>query len=522
MAARTRREYITVVTASGTVVTTRRTMTSGKVPDVPSGSSVVGGAQRVEGSVIRTESKGRTFMTASGVLRTLVAPTLAASAPRTKIVVAGTPQMPTAASSVSCLNSDAVSMPPISDVVAVPDAPPADPPISGGVLSAQNRQDLSAFMATSVLPNTNRVYAKEWRAWTIFIKTETGSDDPYLVGVPDDEKAALVALLMMRRHGKGKRGKAASAFTAAVRHMNAQMVMSTTFLESSIIATARSSCLMKPDEVRARKDEGPSSTVKLPICESILSDMRDRLWKGRDWSDESKKSKAAYLACMYGFDTAGRVSEYTHCELGGQDHCARVDDLTFSVEVAGITEYITGSGLAEMRLGDSFEGRRHVTECMVRTVSAKGKVVVKPKHMSRRSPEEEEFLDDLVSWIVHSGTTGKEEVFSFRRSDGQLMPMTGRTVRDELKRTCEHNGLPPAYFSSHSLRKGAITHMRAQGASEDDRRDRGNYSAGSQVMNSTYDYAVGLGPLASNSLKGGHRLDKKDIKRMLPPKRKSE
>ena len=129
--------------------------------------------------------------------------------------------MSAAGSSVSCLNAAAVSMPPISDIVTVPDASPADPPISGGVLSAQNRQDLSAFMATSVLPNTNRVYAKEWRAWTMFIKVETGSDDPYLVGVPDDEKTALVALLMMRRHRTGKRGKAASAFTAAVRHMNA-------------------------------------------------------------------------------------------------------------------------------------------------------------------------------------------------------------------------------------------------------------------------------------------------------------
>ena len=62
---------------------------------------------------------------------------------------------------------------------------------------------------------------------------------------------------------------------------------------------------------------------------------------------------------------------------------------------------------------------------------------------------------------------------------------------------------------------------RAQGVSKDDWRDRGNNSAGSQVMNSTYDYAVRLGILASNSLKGGHRLDKKDIKRMLSPKRKS-
>jgi hypothetical protein len=32
--------------------------------------------------------------------------------------------------------------------------------------------------------------------------------------------------------------------------------------------------------------------------------------------------------------------------------------------------------------------------------------------------------------------------------------------------------------------------MRATGATEDDRRDRGNYSASSQVMNQTYDYAV--------------------------------
>ena len=126
------------------------------------------------------------------------------------------------------------------------------------------------------------------------------------------------------------------------------MVMSTTFVDSSIVATARASCLMKTDEVRARKDEGPFSSVKLPICESILADMRDRLWKERGWSDESKKSKTSYLACMYGFDTAGRVSEYTHCELGNQDHCAGVDDLIFSVAVAGVNEYIAGKGLVEL------------------------------------------------------------------------------------------------------------------------------------------------------------------------------
>ena len=48
--------------------------------------------------------------------------------------------------------------------------------------------------------------------------------------------------------------------------------------------------------------------------------------------------------------------------------------------------------------------------------------------------------------------------------------------------------------------------MSALGASEDDRRDRGNYAPNSQVMNTTYDYATGLGPLAANSLVGGRAM----------------
>ena len=94
-----------------------------------------------------------------------------------------------------------------------------------------------------------------------------------------------------------------------------------------------------------------------------------------------------------------------------------------------------------------------------------------------------EFLDDLAARIIHSGDSGTDEVFSFRKRDGTIVRLTGRSVRDEIKKTCAGNGLPPDYFSAHSLRKGAITHMRAQGATEDDRRDRGNYTAGSTVMN---------------------------------------
>ena len=64
-----------------------------------------------------------------------------------------------------------------------------------------------------------------------------------------------------------------------------------------------------------------------------------------------------------------------------------------------------------------------------------------------------------------------------------------------------------------------MTHMRAAGAPEDDRRDRGNYAPGSQVMNSTYDYATGLGPLAANSLSGGWVPSLEHVRRLIPAKR---
>ena len=394
----------------------------------------------------------------------------------------------------------------------------AEPPVTSGSMSAQSRQQLSTFISTAVLPKTNQVYEKEWASFLAFVKTETGSDDPFLTVCTDDEKASLVALMMMRRHEAGKRGKAATAFTAAVRQMYTRAMRSTDFFDSSIIATARTSCLMKPDELRAARERGPVSTVKLPMCESLIAEMRLLLWVS-GWTDLGLGGKSLYMGIAYGWETAGRIGEYTHCEPGNQNHCARKDYITFIVEVLGVTQNVLGSDLAALKLEDSVGGRMGVLECRVRTVSSKGKIVVKPKLVGRRSPEESEFLDDLTAWMTYNGTNGQDEAFSYRKKDGSLVNLTGRAVREEIKKTCTSNGLPPDYFSAHSLRKGAITHMRAQGATEDDRRDRGNYSAGSTVMNSVYDYATGLGPRASNSLEGGHRLDKKDIKRMIPARK---
>jgi hypothetical protein len=101
------------------------------------------------------------------------------------------------------------------------------------------------------------------------------------------------------------------------------------------------------------------------------------------------------------------------------------------------------------------------------------------------------------------------------RGGSQFFILTGGTTGIDARSAS--NGLPSDYFSAHSLRTRVIAHMRARGATEDNRSDRSHNT----IMDNLYDYATGLGPLASTSLEGGHCLDKKDLKRMLPSARKS-
>lgn len=78
-----------------------------------------------------------------------------------------------------------------------------NPHLDRGPTSVQSRQDLPTFKSTTALPKTNMIYEKEWTTFKAFVKKETGSDDPFLTSCTDDEKASLVALMMMRRHEAG-------------------------------------------------------------------------------------------------------------------------------------------------------------------------------------------------------------------------------------------------------------------------------------------------------------------------------
>ena len=153
--------------------------------------------------------------------------------------------------------------------------------------------------------------------------------------------------------------------------------------------------------------------------------------------------------------------------------------------------------------------------CRVKPASHKPSAIVKGKLISCRSAEEAEFLDDL------SGVREGDQLFTkYAGNSGGVKTrkeLTDRMVRDQLQLTAALKNLNPNYFSSPSFWKGVTTQLRAQGASDADIRNRGNYVVGSEVPRLTYDYScAGHKPLSSNSLLGGHKLEIADIKRHLP------
>lgn len=380
-------------------------------------------------------------------------------------------------------------------------------------LSWENKRALGSFLRTSVTAGTAKAYDGQWNGWCTFIENLDWSMDPYLRGESEGDKAVLVAQYIMGRYDNGARGKVASSVTAGLRLAFTTALIPCDFLDSAVITAARAACKLSTAELREIRNGGPRATVKLPFCESILVRMRERLWVDAGWDLCGFNSRVVYVASMWAYDMDARVSEYTAPEAGGEDHCVGAGDLEFEL-----------AGGERIRGGQEMPPPTTVLRCWVKAASQKTGSALKMKLIGRRTPEEGQFLDDLICWVAHSQVTETDRLFSRyirlksgRRSKKEL---SARMIRDQIKETCVFENLPAEHFSSHSLRKAATTHMSALGASEADMKDRGGYSAGSRVMASTYDYSsAGHGPLSSNVLNGGARPDIEDIRRFIPQAR---
>jgi hypothetical protein len=89
-------------------------------------------------------------------------------------------------------------------------------------------------------------------------------------------------------------------------------------------------------------------------------------------------------------------------------------------------------------------------------------------------------------------------------------------VTEALKAEVTRQGLDPTLFSFHSLRKGAVTHMKALGISREETLARGNYSRASVMIDTTYNYnSSGTGPLGAMNGNRSKAPDRGDVARKV-------
>ena len=206
-------------------------------------------------------------------------------------------------------------------------------------------------------------YDSHWVKWCSYVRGIVGDVDPSLRSFSETDRASMAAIFLKQRYNAGLRSKEASGVLAAVRLEFVSALMSTSFLDSNVLSAARSACNLSTGELRSKRNLGQATTVKLPICESMLVNLRARCWEGKGWTYPEIDIRAIYIASMWGYDIDVRVSEYTCKEGKAPDHCVRVIDLTFELHRESGNELIPrGSPLWNQAVGQ-------FTACWVKPAS---------------------------------------------------------------------------------------------------------------------------------------------------------
>ena len=266
--------------------------------------------------------------------------------------------------------------------------------------------------------------------------------------------------------------------------------------------------------------------MKLPVNLDMMMTMRDRLWKNQIWDKKGAENMMSYIGSMWGMEVLARKSEYTLHGQGCADHCVRAREVSFLLSVPISVE---GSLVSSMSGGNPLLWEVKDTDveaCMIDASSHKSGSLQKTKVVGKRHAGEAEFLLDLLRWFQLSRVKPEDELFTryMVLKEGQQATrkvLTGSMVRAAIKEEAGLAGLPREFYSTHSLRKAGRTQMSAAGCSTEEMNDSGNYSSGSTVGHTTYDYSShGHGPLSSVSL-GGSRVTTDQIRLYVPAKSNS-
>jgi hypothetical protein len=96
---------------------------------------------------------------------------------------------------------------------------------------------LHRFLRGSITVRTMTGYEREWKTWKEFVarKSLRADADPYMRNQSDRTKVLMVCHLFAERHRAGKREKAATGITAAIRKHFALVMEDTVWMNAEAI-----------------------------------------------------------------------------------------------------------------------------------------------------------------------------------------------------------------------------------------------------------------------------------------------
>ena len=96
--------------------------------------------------------------------------------------------------------------------------------------------------------------------------------DPLLSWWSEQDEAGLLALFLSKRYERGLTGKQTTSVTASIRLYFTRALRPIGFLDGPVLETAGTTQSKRDPYL---KDQGPSSTVKITLCQRMLTDIRE-------------------------------------------------------------------------------------------------------------------------------------------------------------------------------------------------------------------------------------------------------
>jgi hypothetical protein len=186
----------------------------------------------------------------------------------------------------------------------------------------------------------------------------------------------------------------------------------TVWRNAAAIGRGRKAYKRTPQENREYIKAG-LGRARPPVWFALIEQLREDLWLNRGFGPADIDSKMTYITTVFGFDVAMRAGEATHIGGGAEDHTIKCEDV-----VLHLTVPVAYEGVSHLRLrGGTWMVRDLVSPGNVRMVEIcalthKPGVINTTKEIKRDSEEEEEFLEDLVHFMKHSGATSQEPLVS--------------------------------------------------------------------------------------------------------------